>query len=150
MAGRTVLVVEDDNDIREMLVFSLQRAGYSVIEAEDAEQALEKLGSILPDIILVDWMLPGMEGQEICRRVREESDVPIIMVTARVEEDDRLEGLDLGADDYLTKPFSPRELAARVRAVLRRTSRDDLDAGPTEIVHENVVIKLRDVRQVCL
>jgi len=128
MAGRTVLVVEDDNDIRDMLVFSLQRGGYSVIEAEDAEQALDKLGSILPDIMLVDWMLPGMEGPDFIKRIRQDElarNIPVIMLTARGEEYDKLRGFETGADDYVTKPFSPKELLARMKALLRRSGNED-------------------------
>lgn len=128
MSAKTVLVVEDDNDIREMLVFSLQRAGYSVMETESAEQALEKLGVMLPEIVLVDWMLPGMEGPELVRRIRKDEltmNIPVIMLTARGEEADKLRGFDNGADDYITKPFSPKELLARMKALLRRSSNDD-------------------------
>lgn len=128
MSAKTVLVVEDDRDIREMLVFSLQRASYSVVETESAEQALDKLGVLLPDIILVDWMLPGMEGPELVRRIRLDEltrDIPVIMLTARGEEADKLRGFDNGADDYLTKPFSPKELVARMKALMRRSSNDD-------------------------
>jgi two-component system, OmpR family, phosphate regulon response regulator PhoB len=128
MASRTVLIVEDDSDIREMLVFSLQRGGYSVIEAEHAEQALDKLGSILPDIMLVDWMLPGMEGPEFIKRIRRDElakNIPVILLTARGEEYDKLRGFETGADDYVTKPFSPKELLARMKALLRRSGNDD-------------------------
>lgn len=128
MSSKTVLVVEDDRDIREMLVFSLQRASYSVVETESAEQALDKLGVLLPDIILVDWMLPGMEGPELVRRIRLDEltrDIPVIMLTARGEEADKLRGFDNGADDYLTKSFSPKELVARMKALMRRSSNDD-------------------------
>jgi len=128
MAGRTVLVVEDDSDIREMLVFSLQRGGYSVVESEDAEQALDKLGSILPDIMLVDWMLPGMEGPEFVKRIRRDDlakNIPVILLTARGEEYDKLRGFETGVDDYVTKPFSPKELLARMKALLRRSGGDD-------------------------
>ena len=128
MAGRTVLIVEDDSDIREMLVFTLQRGGYSVIESEDAEQALDKLGSILPDIMLVDWMLPDMEGPEFIRRIRQDKlakNIPVILLTARGEEYDKLRGFETGVDDYITKPFSPKELLARMKALLRRSGRDE-------------------------
>ncbi|MCW9014928.1 MAG: phosphate regulon transcriptional regulator PhoB [Gammaproteobacteria bacterium] len=128
MAAKTVLVVEDDNDIRDMLVFSLRRAGYSVIETEDAEQALEKLGAILPEIMLIDWMLPGMEGPELVKRIRQDEltqNIPVIMLTARGEETDKLRGFDTGVDDYVTKPFSPKELIARMKALLRRSGNDE-------------------------
>lgn len=128
MSGKTVLVVEDDHDIRDMLVFSLQRAGYAVIETEDAESALDKLGSLLPDIMLVDWMLPGMDGPELVRRIRRDElvqKIPVIMLTARGEEADKLQGFDTGVDDFLTKPFSPKELLARMKALLRRSGNDE-------------------------
>ena len=124
MAGKTILVVEDDHDIRDMLVFSLEKAGFTVIDTEDAEQALVKLGSILPDMMLVDWMLPGMEGPEFVRRVRQDEltqSIPVIMLTARGDETDKLHGFENGIDDYVTKPFSPKELVARMKALLRRT-----------------------------
>ena len=130
MSARTVLVVEDDHDIRDMLVFSLQRAGYSVVETEDAEQALEKLGAIIPEIMLVDWMLPGMEGPELVRRIRKDEltqNIPVIMLTARGDEADKLRGFDTGIDDYVTKPFSPKELLARMKALLRRSGNDEED-----------------------
>ncbi len=130
MSTRTVLVVEDDQDIRDMLVFSLQRAGYSVVETEDAEQALDKLGAILPEIMLVDWMLPGMEGPEFVKRIRKDEltqNIPVIMLTARGEEADKLRGFDTGIDDYVTKPFSPKELLARMKALLRRSGNDEDD-----------------------
>lgn len=128
MSAKTVLVVEDDRDIREMLVFSLQRAGYSVVETESAEQAIDKLGVLLPEIVLVDWMLPGMEGPELVRRIRKDEltmNIPVILLTARGEETDKLRGFDTGADDYITKPFSPKELLARMKALLRRSSNDE-------------------------
>lgn len=128
MSSKTVLVVEDDHDIRDMLVFSLQRAGYSVVETEDAEQAIDKLGAILPEIMLVDWMLPGMDGPEFIKRIRRDEltqNIPVIMLTARGEEADKLKGFETGADDYVTKPFSPKELLARMKALLRRSGTDD-------------------------
>lgn len=128
MSSKTVLLVEDDRDIRDMLVFSLQRAGYAVIETEDAEQALDKLGGVVPDIMLVDWMLPGMNGPDLVRRIRRDQlvqNVPVIMLTARGEESDKLQGFDTGIDDYLTKPFSPKELLARMKALLRRSGNDE-------------------------
>ena len=124
MAGKTVLVVEDDHDIRDMLVFSLEKAGFAVVDTEDAEQAISKLGGILPDLMLVDWMLPGMDGPEFIRRVRKDEltqSIPVIMLTARGEEGDKIRGLDIGADDFVTKPFSPKELVARIKALLRRS-----------------------------
>lgn len=128
MSSKHILVVEDDSEIREMLRFSLEKSGYTVVEAEDAEQALEKLGVMLPDMMLVDWMLPGMAGPEFVRRTRRDDltkNIPVIMLTARGEESDILQGFENGADDYLTKPFSPKELLARIKSLLRRSSNDE-------------------------
>jgi two-component system, OmpR family, alkaline phosphatase synthesis response regulator PhoP len=122
---KTALVVEDDKSVSQLIRLYLAQAGYRVISAEDGLVGLQMALNDAPDIVLLDLNLPGMDGIEVCRNVRKESEVPIIMVTARVDEDDRLTGLDLGADDYVSKPFSPRELVARVNAVLRRTSRDN-------------------------
>ncbi len=120
MAGKKVLVVDDDAKTVELVRLYLNRDGYRVITAFDGNEALRLARENFPDLIVLDLMLPGLSGLEVCRILREESDVPIIMLTALSTDDDRLKGLDLGADDYVTKPFSPRELAARVRAVLRR------------------------------
>ena len=121
LIGETVLVIEDDPSVSQLVRLYLLHEGYEVLDAPDGETGLQLATEASPALILLDLNLPKMDGIEICRRVRLVSDVPIIMVTARVEEDDRLEGLDLGADDYVSKPFSPRELMARVRAVLRRS-----------------------------
>jgi two-component system phosphate regulon response regulator PhoB len=118
-----ILLVEDEPGIQELLKLNLGQAGHQVIAADDAEGALQYLKTSLPDVILLDWMLPGMSGIDLCRRLRADKryqPVPIIMLTARGEEQDRVAGLDTGADDYITKPFSPRELVSRIRAVLRR------------------------------
>ncbi len=118
-----ILLVEDEEAIREMLVFTLQRGGYEVIEAADAREAAEKLAE-KPDLMLLDWMLPGISGVEFTQRLRRDSatrDLPIIMLTARGEEENKLKGFDAGADDYVTKPFSTQELLARIKAVLRRS-----------------------------
>ena len=142
MSEKTVLVIEDDRDIRDMLVFALQRASYTVVDTESAEQALEKLGVMLPDIILVDWMLPGMDGPELVRRIRQDTltmNIPLIMLTARGEETDKLRGFDNGADDYITKPFSPRELLARMKALLRRNTQDE--DGLLTVGHLNLDIR---------
>ncbi len=108
--------------MREVVVRYLEREGYRTLEADDGDQARRLLEHNRPDLVVLDVMLPGTDGLELCRWIRSSSDVPVIMLTARGEEADRIVGLELGADDYVTKPFSPRELAARVRTVLRRTS----------------------------
>ena len=108
----------------ELVRMYLARDGHKVVAAADGLEGLQAAGRVRPDLVVLDLMLPGLDGMQVCRKLRESSDVPVIMLTARVDEADRLAGLDLGADDYVTKPFSPRELAARVRAVLRRVSRE--------------------------
>ena len=131
---KRVLVVEDEQAIREMVGFALRKAGLDFEEAADAEQALVAVASNPPDLMLLDWMLPGMSGVDLARRLRREditAKMPIIMLTARVEENDRVHGLEVGADDYITKPFSPRELIARINAVLRR-SQVESDEKPIE------------------
>jgi len=134
MTGKKILLIEDEAAIREMVAMALERAGYVVSEAEDAPQAERLLSDGVPDLILLDWMLPGSSGIELARRFRRDDytrEVPIIMLTARSEEDDRIRGLESGADDYVTKPFSPRELIARIKAVIRRSSPDQ-DEGLLE------------------
>lgn len=118
-----ILLVEDEPAIQELVAANLLRAGHEVIRAMDAESAQRELMSSLPDLVLLDWMLPGMSGVELARRLRADErtrDLPIIMLTARGEEQDKVQALEIGADDYVTKPFSPRELTARIKAVLRR------------------------------
>jgi len=116
----TVLVVDDEPTIREIVIQYLKRDGYRTLEAADGDRARELIETERPDLVVLDLMLPGTDGLELCRRIRAGSHLPVIMLTARGEESDRIVGLELGADDYVTKPFSPRELAARVRTVLRR------------------------------
>ncbi|MFZ5590470.1 MAG: response regulator transcription factor [Bacillota bacterium] len=115
-----ILIADDEEKIRQLVKMYLQKEGFAVAEAADGTTALEMLQQDRFDLLILDIMLPGMDGWEICRRVRAQSDLPIIMLTARDDEIDRVLGLEMGADDYVTKPFSPRELVARVKAVLRR------------------------------
>ncbi len=122
MPKASVLVVEDEPKITEVLKLYLERDGYHVATAADGLAALEGFRKNTPDLVLLDINLPEVDGLEVCRQIRRESSVPIIMLTARDEEADKLIGLELGADDYVTKPFSPREIVARVKAVLRRVS----------------------------
>ena len=122
MSGSKVLVVDDEPTVREVVVGYLRRDGHDVSEAPDGTKALELLDAEPPDLVVLDMMLPGVNGLDVLRRVRQVSDIPVIMLTARAEESDRVSGLELGADDYVVKPFSPRELAARVNGVLRRTN----------------------------
>lgn len=119
---RTILVIEDEQNINDILTFSLGKEGYKTISALDGVSGLEKALTENPDLILLDVMLPGLDGWEVCKKVREQSQVPIIMLTAREDEVDKVLGLELGADDYITKPYSMRELAARVKANLRRSA----------------------------
>jgi DNA-binding response OmpR family regulator len=122
----TVLVVDDEPIVRDVVVRYLQREGYRTLEAADGERARELLERDPPSLVVLDVMLPGTDGLALCRWIRSRSDLPVIMLTARGEEADRIVGLELGADDYVTKPFSPRELAARVRTVLRRAKTPEL------------------------
>jgi two-component system response regulator ResD len=117
----TVLVVEDEPTVRDVVVRYLREAGYDALEATDLDEARDVLQHRSPSLVVLDLMLPGGNGLELCREIRACSEVPVIMLTARAEEADRIVGLELGADDYVTKPFSPRELTARVRTVLRRS-----------------------------
>jgi two-component system alkaline phosphatase synthesis response regulator PhoP len=137
MAGKRVLVVDDDAKTVELVKLYLKRDGYRVLTAYDGLEALRLAREGHPDIIVLDLMLPGMDGLEVCRTLRAESDIPVIMLTAKTTDQDKLAGLDLGADDYVTKPFSPRELAARVRAVLRRLPGE---RGPAAIEHGGLTV----------
>jgi two-component system phosphate regulon response regulator PhoB len=124
MSANTVCLVEDEPEIRDLLRFALGRAGFQIWESASAEEALQRLDSGLPGVMVVDWMLPGMSGVDLARRLRRDphtADIPIIMLTARGEESDKLRSFDSGVDDYVTKPFSPRELIARIKALLRRS-----------------------------
>ncbi|MGI9658584.1 MAG: response regulator [Gaiellaceae bacterium] len=150
----TVLVVDDEPTIREVVVRYLEREGYETLEAGDGHQARDLLEQSSPNLVVLDLMLPGIDGLELCRWIRSTSDLPVIMLTARGEEADRIVGLELGADDYVTKPFSPRELVARVRSVLRRAQAEtpvsehlsfaalELDAGSREVTRNGDEIKL--------
>jgi len=136
MPRSTILIVEDEPKISHLLRDYLQQAGYETRESLNYEQIQGWVEQEEINLILLDWMLPGMSGLEICQQLRTISTVPILMITARVEEIDRLKGLDSGADDYICKPFSPREVVSRVKAVLRRTNHEDhaeLTAGPLRL-----------------
>lgn len=120
---RTVLVVDDDPHIRDLLVFALQKAGLATREAADGEAALADLAARRSDLVILDINMPRMDGIETCRRIRARDDIPVLFLSSRDEEIDRILGIELGADDYVTKPFSPREVVARVAAILRRLTR---------------------------
>ena len=124
-----VLIVDDEPSIVELVRFALEREGFVTEVAANGQQALEAVRQRMPDLVLLDLMLPGVDGLEVCRQLRQRSNVPIIMLTARASEVDKVVGLELGADDYITKPFSPRELVARVRAVLRRAQSRETPAA---------------------
>ncbi len=141
---KTVVIVEDDKDTAEIVRMYLARDGHRVLVANDGIRGLELARESSPDLVVLDLMLPGINGMQICRELREESDVAIVMLTARVGEEDRLAGLEIGADDYVVKPFSPRELAARVRTVLRRPAKDPLEQGPTELSSGEVFVAVRE------
>jgi len=140
MMANKILIVEDEDNIRELVKFNLMQEGFDIVEAADGIIALEVVRREKPELIILDLMLPGQDGLEVCRTLKsrkETAGIAIIMLTAKAEEIDKILGLEIGADDYLTKPFSPRELTARVKAVLRRSYRDSLQSG------EMVVGKLR-------
>jgi DNA-binding response OmpR family regulator len=150
----TVLVVDDEPIVREVVVRYLEREGYRTLESADGHVARELIESERPDLVVLDVMLPGTDGLALCRWIRSRSDLPVIMLTARGEEADRIVGLELGADDYVTKPFSPRELAARVRTVLRRAAPPEprdrvidlgdlrIDAASREVTKNGVPVEL--------
>jgi len=125
-----ILVVDDEQAVLDLLVYNLRKAHYDVLTAANGRQALELARQVDPDLILLDLMLPEVDGLDVCRELRHASKVPIIMITARGEEVDRVVGLELGADDYICKPFSVRELMARIKAVLRRTQPDVMESAP--------------------
>lgn len=134
-----ILVVDDDKKTVDLIRLYLEKDGYRVLVAYDGRRAIEIARNRRPGLIILDLMLPKVDGLDVCRLLRAESNVPIIMLTAKTTEDDKLEGLDIGADDYVTKPFSPRELVARVRAVLRRGMAEEM-SGPSQIQLGNLEV----------
>ena len=131
MTGKTVLIVDDEAPIREMIAVALEMAGFECLEAANSQEALAHIVDRQPDLLLLDWMLPGSTGIELARRLKRDeltAAIPIIMLTAKGEEDNKIQGLEVGADDYITKPFSPRELVARLKAVLRRAGATDAES----------------------
>lgn len=137
---KNILIVEDEKKIRDVVSSYLEKEGYNPIEAENGSKAIEILSNSPIDLVILDLMLPDTSGEEICKRIRRGSAIPIIMLTAKASEDDRIQGLSLGADDYVVKPFSPRELVARVKAIIRRTSEDTLLADRIEFDNGYLVI----------
>jgi len=141
----TILVIEDDENTRSLVALYLEREDFLAVTAEDGEAGLRLADRHQPDLVILDLMIPKIDGWEVCRRLRQHSDVPVIMLTARDEEIDRVAGLTLGADDYVVKPFSPRELVARVKAVLRRTAKAPLSTEPV-LTHGPVRLNLEKRR----
>ena len=130
----TILLVDDEDSVQKLLAYPLEREGYRVIQARDGEEALERFGAEHVDLVVLDIMLPRLDGLEVCKRLRATSMVPIIMLTARDDELDKVLGLELGADDYITKPFSIREFRSRVRALLRRAAAPRQEARDDEVI----------------
>ncbi len=145
MAKEIVLVVDDEKNIVNLATMYLEKEGFEVDFAMDGELALKKIETVKPALVVLDLMLPKVDGWEVCRRVRAQSQVPIIMLTARSDDVDKIVGLELGADDYLTKPFNPRELVARVKAVLRRAQRPADDEDPIRLGALAIDPKRREV-----
>lgn len=132
---KTILVVDDSQRIRDVICFALKQAGYSTIEATDGRQAIEMFHEKQPTLIVLDIVMPEMDGTDVCREIRKTSEVPILFLSSRSEEVDRIVGLELGGDDYITKPFSPRELIARIKAVLRRVDHKNSFSQSSQLGH---------------
>ena len=137
-----VLVVDDDKNICELLRLYLEKEGYGVILAQDGEEAVVKFNALKPDIILLDIMLPGIDGWQVCREIRKKSNVPIIMITAKVETFDKVLGLELGADDYIVKPFDTKEVIARIKAVYRRVGQSSGEAEIKEVKYDKLSVNM--------
>lgn len=146
MAKERILVVDDDPHLREVVQFALEQADFQPFEAKDGQEALEQFDRVDPDLIVLDIMMPEMDGNDVCRHIRAKSDVPIIFLSSRDDEIDRVLGLELGGDDYVTKPFSPRELVARIRAIFRRVAASATESGRDEEVLRHGQLTLDVVR----
>lgn len=145
---QTVLIADDEPQIREILSIYFKKEGFKVIEAADGAEALVQVQAGKPDIILLDIMMPVLDGLEVCKQVRKISDIPIIMLTAKDSDDDRVLGLEIGADDYISKPFNTREVVARVKAVLRRTNASMSGQNKQVLEYPNLMINLSEYRVV--
>lgn len=145
---QTVLIADDEPQIREILSIYFKKEGFKVIEAADGAEALVQVQAGKPDIILLDIMMPVLDGLEVCKQVRKISDIPIIMLTAKDSDDDRILGLEIGADDYISKPFNTREVVARVKAVLRRTNASISSQNKQVLEYPNLMINLSEYRVV--
>jgi DNA-binding response OmpR family regulator len=137
-----VLIADDDRDLLDLIAFTLSQAGFLPVKATDGTAALELFASEAPDLLVLDINMPGASGFKVCETIRTQSAVPIMMLTARNEEEDLVRSLELGADDYLTKPFNPRELVARIKSILRRSTQTQKSGRPPEAVMEHGVIKI--------
>lgn len=144
MAINRILVCDDDKNICELLRLYLEKDGYAVSIANDGEEALQRFNNDTPDLILLDIMMPKLDGWQVCREIRKKSDCPIIMITAKSETFDKVLGLELGADDYVTKPFDPKEIIARIKAVLRRTHSAGQETAESvkEVKYDNLVVNM--------
>ncbi|MBQ7123153.1 MAG: response regulator transcription factor [Oscillospiraceae bacterium] len=142
MANAKILVADDDRNICELLRIYLEKEGYSVVLAGNGEEALEKFDAENPDIILLDVMMPKLDGWQVCRELRKKSECPIIMITAKGETFDKVLGLELGADDYVVKPFEPKEIVARVKAVLRRTGKANAENDKKEVNFDKLTVNM--------
>lgn len=149
MEDKNILIIEDEKDIANVIKAYLQKEGYTAYYAPDGRRAFELLNQIKIDFIILDLMLPDLSGEEICQKIRLKSQVPILMLTAKAEEEDRIYGLNIGADDYLSKPFSPKELVARVKAILRRSNGEGMKPQVLTYHDGDLVIHLdnREVRK---
>lgn len=142
MAAEKIMVVDDDKNICELLRLYLEKEGYSVILCNDGQQAVVKFNALNPDMILLDIMLPSLDGWQVCREIRKKSDVPIIMLTAKGETFDKVLGLELGADDYVVKPFDTKEIVARIKAVLRRISQGVQNEDIKEVTYDKLIVNM--------
>lgn len=137
-----VLVVDDDKNICELLRLYLEKEGYNVVVSHDGEEAVVKFNALKPDIVLLDIMLPGMDGWQVCREIRKKSNVPILMISAKGETFDKVLGLELGADDYIVKPFDTKEVIARIKAVYRRTGQSSAEVEIKEVKYDKLVVNM--------
>lgn len=142
MSMGKILVADDDRNIAELLRLYLEKENYSVVTASDGEEAIIKFGTENPDLVLLDIMMPKLDGWQVCREIRKKSDCPIIMITAKGETFDKVLGLELGADDYVVKPFDAKEIVARIKAVLRRTGKNSVETDAKEVSYDKLVVNM--------
>ena len=144
MAAEKVLVADDDKNICELLRLYLEKEGYDVVTANDGEEAVLKFEIESPDVVLLDIMMPKLDGWQVCRELRKKSECPIIMITAKGETFDKVLGLELGADDYVVKPFDPKEIVARIKAILRRIGKSVTETDKKEVSYDNLVVNMTE------